>query len=142
MAAGKGRYTGEMTIEPGTGESEFKTSTTLRSVKDGTTMTRTGTSLVYSGYAWRGRSKSAAVPANAAPDDARREVREVMWVSPDQTYADGRWFWGFDQEFGFDVHMSSAPRALPCCSPPTILELRRDRKACGCAFWATRCRPS
>jgi quinohemoprotein amine dehydrogenase len=108
---GKGRYTGEMTVEAGTGESEFKTTTTLRSVKDGTTMTRTGTSLVYSGYAWRGRSKSAALPANAAPDDARREVREVMWVSPDQTYADGRWFWGFYQEFGFDVHMQRATGA-------------------------------
>ena len=105
---GKGRYTGEMTIEPGAGENEFKTSTTLISVKDGSKITRTGTSLVYSGYAWRGRSRSAALPANALSDDPRQEVREVMWVSPDQTYADGRWFWGFYQEFGFDVHMQRA----------------------------------
>jgi quinohemoprotein amine dehydrogenase len=105
---GKGRYIGEMTIEPGAGENEFKTTTTLVSVKDGSKLSRTGTSLVYSGYAWRGRSRSAALAANAAPDDPRHEVREVMWVSPDQTYADGRWFWGFYQEFGFDVHMQRA----------------------------------
>ena len=46
--------------------------------------------------------------ANAAPDDPNQELREVMWVSPDQTFADGRWFWGFYQEFGFDVHMQRA----------------------------------
>jgi quinohemoprotein amine dehydrogenase len=105
---GKGRYIGETVIEPGAGENEFKTTTTLVSVKDGSKLSRTGTSLVYSGYAWRGRSRSAALAANAAPDDPRHEVREVMWVSPDQTYADGRWFWGFYQEFGFDVHMQRA----------------------------------
>ncbi len=108
---GKGRYTGEMTIEPGAGESEFKTTTTLKSVTDGSKITRTGTSLVYSGYAWRGRSRSAALAANAAPDNPNQEFREVMWVSPDQTYADGRWFWGFYQEFGFDVHMQRATGA-------------------------------
>jgi quinohemoprotein amine dehydrogenase len=108
---GKGRYTGEMTIEPGAGENEFKTTTTLKSAKDGSQIARTGTSLVYSGYAWRGRSRSAALGANAAPDDPKQEVREVMWVSPDQSYADGRWFWGFYQEFGFDVHMQRATGA-------------------------------
>jgi quinohemoprotein amine dehydrogenase len=104
---GKGRYTGEMVIEPGAGENEFKTSTTLQSVKDGSKLTRTGTSLVYSGYAWRGRSHGSAT-AKPAPDDPNQEAREVMWVSPDQTFADGRWFWGFYQEFGFDVHMQRA----------------------------------
>jgi quinohemoprotein amine dehydrogenase len=105
---GKGRYTGEMVIEPGAGENEFKTTTTLVSVKDGSKITRAGSSLVYSGYAWRGRSRSGALAANAPPDDPNQEVREVMWVSPDQSYADGRWFWGFYQEFGFDVHMQRA----------------------------------
>jgi quinohemoprotein amine dehydrogenase len=105
---GKGRFTGEMVIEAGAGENEFKTTTTLKSVKNGSVITRTGSSLVYSGYSWRGRSQSAALTANAAPDDPNQEVREVMWVSPDQSYADGRWFWGFYQEFGFDVHMQRA----------------------------------
>jgi quinohemoprotein amine dehydrogenase len=105
---GKGRYTGSMTIEVGAAENEFKTTTVLTSVKDGSKITRTGASLVYSGYAWRGRSRSAALPANAAPDDPNQEVREVMWVSPDQNTAEGRWFWGFYQEFGFDVKMQRA----------------------------------
>lgn len=109
--AGKGRYTGEMTIEPGAGENEFKTTTTLKSVKDGSKITRTGSSLVYSGYAWRGRSNSSALAANATPDDPNQQVREVMWVSPDQSTAQGRWFWGYYQEFGFDVKMVRATGA-------------------------------
>jgi len=97
-----------MVIEPGAGENEFKATTTLKSIKNGSTITRTGTSLVYSGYSWRGRSRSAALAAKPAPDDPNQEVREVMWVSPDQSYAEGRWFWGFYQEFGFDVHIQRA----------------------------------
>jgi quinohemoprotein amine dehydrogenase len=105
---GKGRYVGEMTIEAGAGENEFKTATTLVSLRDGSKISRAGTSLVYAGYSWRGRSRSAAAPPNAAPDDPRNDVREVMWVSPDQSFAEGRWFWGYYQEFGFDVHMQRA----------------------------------
>ena len=108
---GKGRYTGEMLIEAGAGENEFKTTTTLRSVKDGSTIVRTGSSLVYAGYAWRGRTKSAALKPNAAPDDPNQELREVMWVSPEQNSAEGRWFWGFYQEFGFDVKVFRATGA-------------------------------
>ena len=36
------------------------------------------------------------------------EMREVLWISPDQMTADGRWFWGEYQEFGVDVHMERA----------------------------------
>src|SRR6202451_3013474 len=35
-------------------------------------------------------------------------MREVMWVSPDQSSAEGRWFWGEYQEFGFDVKLVRA----------------------------------
>ena len=35
-----------MVIEPGAGENEFKATTTLKSIKNGSTITRTGTSLV------------------------------------------------------------------------------------------------
>lgn len=102
---GKGRYIGEMTIEPGGGENEFKTVSKLVSLKDGSKITRSGSILVYSGYAWRGRSRSSALAPNGPPDDPNHEAREVMWVSPDQAFADGRWFWGAYQEFGFDVHL-------------------------------------
>jgi quinohemoprotein amine dehydrogenase len=32
-------------------------------------------------------------------------MREVLWFSPDQASAEGRWFWGQYQEFGFDVKL-------------------------------------
>jgi len=109
---GRGRFYGEMNIEAKSGsDDEFVTRVKLTSVKDGSTITRTGHSVVYAGYAWRGRSKGT-LPANPAPDDLSSEMREVMWVSPDQSSAEGRWFWGEYQEFGFDVKMQR-PSADP-----------------------------
>jgi quinohemoprotein amine dehydrogenase len=109
---GHGKFYGEMNIEPKSGsDDEFVTRVKLTSVKDGSTVTRTGHSVVYAGYAWRGRSKGKP-PANPAPDDLSSEMREVMWVSPDQLTAEGRWFWGEYQEFGFDVKMQR-PSADP-----------------------------
>jgi quinohemoprotein amine dehydrogenase len=97
-----------MEVEPTAGtDDQFTTRVKLTSVKDGSTISRTGRSLVYAGYAWRGRSKGTP-PANAAPDDLSSEMREVMWVSPDQNTAEGRWFWGQYQEFGFDVKLQRA----------------------------------
>jgi quinohemoprotein amine dehydrogenase len=104
---GHGKYFGEMTIEPGAAEDEFKTTTRLKSVKDGSTLTRTGQSVVYAGYSWRGKSKAAG-PAGTGPDDFTKEARETLWISPDQSYAEGRWFWGEYQEFGFDVKIVRA----------------------------------
>jgi len=43
-----------------------------------------------------------------APDDLAQEMREVMWIAPDQLTAEGRWFWGAYQEFGVDVKMERA----------------------------------
>ena len=105
---GRGRYTGEMVIEQGAAEDEFTTRVNLKSVKGGPPLTHTGTGLVYAGYSWRGRSKPAGMPAGAAPDDLSHEMREVMWIAPDQLSAEGRWFWGAYQEFGVDVRMERA----------------------------------
>ena len=99
---GKGKYYGDLEVQAGGAEDEFTTRVTLKSVKDGSTMTRTGHSLVYAGYAWRGRSKGTPA-SNPAPNDLGSEMREVLWFSPDQSSAEGRWFWGQYQEFGFDV---------------------------------------
>jgi len=105
---GRGKFYGDMEVEASNGtDDEFTTRTKLTSIKDGSTITRTGHSLVYAGYAWRGRSKGT-LAANAAPNDLGSDVREVMWVSPDQSTAEGRWFWGEYQEFGFDVKMTRA----------------------------------
>jgi quinohemoprotein amine dehydrogenase len=105
---GKGKYYGELTIAPGAADDEFKTTVKLQPVNGGPAISRTGTSVVYTGYSWRGRSKGATVPANAAPDDLSREMREALLISPDQMSAEGRWFWGEYQEFGVDVKMRRA----------------------------------
>lgn len=117
---GHGKFYGEMDVEPKSGtDDEFTTRVKLTAVKDGSTITRTGHSLVYAGYAWRGRSKGTP-QANAAPDDLSSEMREVMWVSPDQSTAEGRWFWGQYQEFGFDVKMQRAS------ADPTLIGVDRS----------------
>jgi quinohemoprotein amine dehydrogenase len=115
---GKGMYYGELAIEPGAAEDEFTTNVKLQSVKDGSTLVRSGQGLVYAGYSWRGRSKGAG-PANAAVDDLNKEAREVLWFSPDESQAEGRWFWGLYQEFGADVKLRRAS------ADPTLLGANR-----------------
>ena len=109
-ALGQGNFVGEMVVEAGPAVDEFKTSVTLRSLKDGSTLKRTGAGLVYAGYSWRGRS-SGQVPQGMHPDNRPDDAREVMWFSPDQSSAEGRWFWGDYQEFGFDVKLVRASGA-------------------------------
>jgi quinohemoprotein amine dehydrogenase len=116
---GKGRFFGDLEIEAVKGiDDEFNTRVKLTSVKDGSTITRSGHSLVYGGYAWRGRSKGTP-PANASPDDLGSDAREVMWISPDQSSAEGRWFWGQYQELGFDVKLQRAS------SDPMLIDVDR-----------------
>lgn len=111
--AGHGKYYGEMQVDPA-GDDEFNTSVRLISVSSGQTIVRSGRSVVYGAYAWRGRSKGSD-PASSAPDDPASEAREVLWVAPDQSAMEGRWFWGQYQEFGFDVKLRRAS------SDPTLL---------------------
>ena len=87
-------------------DDEFTTRVKLVSAKDGSVLTRSGTGLVYAGYSWRGRSKGSV--AASSPDDLSSEMREAMWFSPDQSSAEGRWFWGEYQEFGVDIKMQRA----------------------------------
>jgi quinohemoprotein amine dehydrogenase len=105
---GKGRYYGEMVVEAASAEDEFTTRVKLQSVQDGSTIVRSGRGLVYAGYAWRGRSAGANAPANTAPDDLQKEMRETLLFTADQTKAEGRWFWGDYQEFGIDVKLERA----------------------------------
>jgi len=103
---GKGKFFGEAVIAQGAAEDEFTTRVKLQSLSGGSKLERTGSGLVYAGYAWRGRSKGTAMPANASPGDLSHEMREALWISPDQNTAEGRWFWGEYQEFGVDVKMT------------------------------------
>jgi quinohemoprotein amine dehydrogenase len=106
----RGRFVGEMTIQPGATQDEFVTKTTLRSLKDGTVISRTGSGIMYAGYAWRGRSAGTSA-AGTTPDALTSEAREALWFAPDQATAEGRWYWGQYQEFGFDVKLTRASAA-------------------------------
>lgn len=106
---GKGRYVGEMLIKPGKAPDEFVSTTTMRSLVDGSSVTRQGSGIVYAGYSWRGRS--TGTPATGVPDDVQSQTRETMWFAPDQKSATGRWFWGDYHEFGYDVTLTRASAA-------------------------------
>lgn len=112
--AGRGKVVGEMAIEPGPAEDEFTTNVKLTYLKDGRTLTRSGKSLVYTGYSWRGRSttKATTEPSPAAAGGVPAEMRETMWIAPDQNSMEGRWFWGAYEEFGVDVTLRRASDGL------------------------------
>lgn len=117
---GRGKYYGEVTIAQGAAEDEFTTTVKMQPVGGGPSISRSGTGVVFAGYSWRGRSKGATAPAaNAAPDDLGSEMREAVWISPDQTWGEGRWFWGEYQEFGIDVKLK---RVTP---EPSLLMIDR-----------------
>jgi quinohemoprotein amine dehydrogenase len=101
---GRGQFYGELLITPGTSPGEYLTHVNLHSIKNGSALERSGRIVVYAGHEWRGRSKGEAA-AGAAPDDPLSDARETMWISPDGSTIEGRWFWGQYQEFGFDVVM-------------------------------------
>jgi quinohemoprotein amine dehydrogenase len=108
--AGRGKVMGEMVIEPGTSDDEFTTNVKLTYLKDGSTVTRSGKSVVYTGYSWRGRSttKNSVDPSAQAAGGVPAELRETMWIAPDQNEMEGRWFWGAYEEFGYDVTLHRA----------------------------------
>jgi quinohemoprotein amine dehydrogenase len=94
---GKGQIYGKVTItaDPASPD-EFTTSATYRVARTGETITRTGRSIVYTGYQWRGRSSTQA------PDSS---MREVMMVDRDWRSMEGRWFTGGYDELGIDVKL-------------------------------------
>jgi quinohemoprotein amine dehydrogenase len=116
---GRIRYFGYMQMESSGPDGEFNTSATLQSVIDGSTVVRSGRGIMYGGYAWRGVSR-ATTPTSSAPDDLSNQAREVMTVAPDESVAEGRWFWGQYQELGFDVKIQRAS------SDSTLLGINRS----------------
>ncbi len=98
---GRGSYYGEMQIDQD--GDDYNTRAGLKSERDGSRVIRRGRSTVFGGDAWRGRS--GGVEPASSPDDPLADAREVLLVSPDRSTAEGRWFWGQYQEFGFEVKM-------------------------------------
>jgi quinohemoprotein amine dehydrogenase len=103
--AGKGKYFGSMTLTPGTSTNSFTYTADLVREADGSKLSLSGQSMIYTGYEWRARGQATGIGA----------MRQVMTVSPDQSTLEGRWFWGGYQEFGFNV---TAHRAT---SDPVVL---------------------
>lgn len=113
----KGAYWGEVSIIPASSTDEFTTNIKMEPVGGGPVLQRSGKVVVFNGYAWRGRSTGAA--AGNGPGNIPAEMRESMMISPDQTSAEGRWFWGDYDEFGVDVKL------WPASGAPTIIGLDR-----------------
>jgi quinohemoprotein amine dehydrogenase len=92
---GKGAIYGRVTIttDPATPD-EFTTSATYRVARTGETITRTGRSIVYTGFQWRGRSSTQAEDSS---------LREVMTIDRDWRHMEGRWFTGGYDELGLDI---------------------------------------
>lgn len=122
---GKGKFIGTMTVAPTAADDEFKTTVTLRSLTDGSTITSTGNGIVYAGYSWRGRTATGAAPSG--PDSLDQPMRETMWFSPDRKSAMGRWFWGEYQEFGMDVTLTRAEGA-PVLSATSATAIKAGTK--------------
>ena len=94
---GKGPIYGRVTVtvDPSTPD-EFTTSATYRVARTGETITRTGRSIVYTGFQWRGRTSTSA---------ADSALREVMMVDRNWRTMEGRWFSGGYDELGIDVKL-------------------------------------
>lgn len=75
---------------------EFTTETTYTYARTGEQVTRTGRTMIYTGFQWRGRSQAAG---------AAEPWREVMFVDRDWRGIEGRWFTGGYDEIGLDVQL-------------------------------------
>jgi quinohemoprotein amine dehydrogenase len=114
---GRGAFYGRVVITRGASDGEFVTQATYRYAETGKVVQRTGKSIVYTGFQWRGRSTD---PALKATDTVG--LREVMFVEPGWEEISGRWFTGGYDELGLDVSLKKvsgspvllgvAPRAV------------------------------
>ncbi len=96
---GKGAIFGRVQIRsvPNTTD-EFTTDVTFTYGRSGQTVSRTGRSVIYTGFQWRGRSMVGA--------DDKTSLREVMFVDREWRRIEGRWFTGGYDELGIDVRLN------------------------------------
>lgn len=96
---GKGPIYGTMTVTAEPSDPDvFLTSASYVYAESGERVQRSGRTMVYTGYQWRGRSNPGAAD----------ELREVMFVERDQQEIWGRWFRGDYDEIGPNVSMTRA----------------------------------
>ncbi len=89
---GRGFYSGTLTISGGT-DDQYKLSATLN-YADGTTTSREGSAVLYSGYEWRASTKG--------DDDV--SVRQVVSVAAHGNSMTGRWFETENDIVGGTIH--------------------------------------
>lgn len=92
---GRGPIYGTVVIEAGASDDEFTTRATYEAPATETRTERQGSSIIYTGYQWRGRS--------LAGGNEEEALREVMFVERDWQTMSGRWFTGAYDELGPDV---------------------------------------
>jgi quinohemoprotein amine dehydrogenase len=97
---GRGAFYGSLTVTRGPTEGEFVTQATYRYADGGQAIHRSGRSIVYTGYQWRGRSTEPALRGRDSTG-----LREVMFVEPGWEEMSGRWFTGGYEEIGMDVSL-------------------------------------
>ena len=102
---GRGRVYGQMVIEAGSTADDFTTKLTLHYAANRQEFMRTGKGIVYTGYSWRGRTKSAG-GASTDPSVSPAEMKEALLIARDGSSIDGRLYWGGYDEFGIDVHIT------------------------------------
>lgn len=99
--AGKGPFFGEMTVRRNDSVAagdEFLTEIRYTFARSGQTVSRTGKSILYAGFQWRGRSSAGGAD----------ELREVLLVERNRREMSGRWFSGAYDERGLDVKLVRA----------------------------------
>lgn len=97
--AGKGPIFGEVTIRKNDSSAEgdeFLTETRYTYARSGKTVSRTGRSIVYTGFQWRGRSS----------EGGQDELRETMLLDRNRRTMTGRWFNGGYDERGIEVTLA------------------------------------
>lgn len=101
----KGAIYGKVVLTPVAGATdEFTTETTFTYARTGEQVTRTGRTTIFTGYQWRGRNTVGGADTTA--------LREVMFVEPDWSSIEGRWFMGGYDELGLDVKLQRGGTGL------------------------------
>ena len=103
---GQGPIYGTVEISAGADDTSFTTSVRYTYARTGQEVERSGRSIIYTGYQWRGRSFVGG--------DEDTALREVMMVERGWNEISGRWFTGAYDEFGPDVQLvrANGPVAL------------------------------